>query len=237
MRPRPASRHAVNDTVARASGNTEDKKSNMPPPVPKRSVRADIDTQSLNVALRSLSQQAPGEVEEPKPFQGRHPTRECTDDRNAARQSPGVVRKEGAAVHLLGEVQRLSSRGNVAEAVALLVGTASPRKRVTSTVETLTSVSEASPRAVATAPIGNDIRGETGDSKISDESLRAGFITVLKGCAKRGMWEEAGQIVVKHIPAAGLQTPMEAWIIAIDACAGERGAQQAVYLLHEMRSR
>lgn len=237
MRPRPASRHALNDTVATASENPEDKKSNMPAPVPKRSVRADIDTQSLNVALRSLSQQAPSEVEEREPFQGGHPTHQCKGDRPAVRHSPDVLLlQEGIAAHLLREVQRLSSRGNVAQAVALLVGTASARKRVTSAVETLTSVSKVSPRAVAPAATRNDIRGETGGRKTSDESLRAGFISVLKGCAKRGMWEEARQVVVKHMPAAGLRTPMEAWIIAIDACAGAGGSQQAVYLLHEMRS-
>lgn len=64
-----------------------------------------------------------------------------------------------------------------------------------------------------------------------------GFRAVLQSCANKGLWREARQVLVTHMPAAEVFTTEADWLQALAACAGAGGAEHAVFYLHDMRMR
>lgn len=212
-------------------------------PPHKRSVRADIDTCSLNLALLNLSQPKLGQGESVGKGtdqvmgkgQGRGKGQGCqTYNKLPTSASGGVPLQEGGVSNVLDEVQRLVLKGAIAEAIELLGGVARPNL-ATSAFEQQTALSKSKapvPTNIPNSRIDSESEAYNGESIVVD-----GFMAVLKGCSKRVMWKEARQILLRHMPTAGLRPPTEAWILAMDACAGAGGSEQAIYLLHEMSSR
>lgn len=73
---------------------------------------------------------------------------------------------------------------------------------------------------------------EAGPCAIGD-----GFRAILQSCANRGLWREARQVLVTHMPAAQVWTTEADWLQVLAACAGAGGSEQAVFQLHDMRMR
>lgn len=68
-------------------------------------------------------------------------------------------------------------------------------------------------------------------------SVRTGFTDVLLTCANRGLWREANEVLMSLMPTAVVEASGADWLLAIDACAGAGGSEQAVFHLHNMRMR
>lgn len=238
VRPRPSS-HAANTPISTAENNPEDRISKIAAPPRQRSVRADIDTCSLNLALLNLSQpklgQGQGTAGQAQGTGQRQGHQTYDDDTIGCFPAPSSRGYEqGGVSNVLDEVQWLVSRGGTAEAIALLARVAQPSSATSAAKQQTPSSKSAAPVPIATS---NSSIGSVNEAGNDEASLGAGFMTVLKDCSKRGMWREARQVLVRHMPTAGLRPTTDAWILAMDACAGAGGSEQAVFLLHEMRSR
>lgn len=225
VRPRPVSSHVAATPTSTAADTPEGGRGKKAVPTLGRLTHPDIDTTSLNLALLKLREP----VRNP-PL--KKPPRQASLSPSGERQTPSeaggldyaVVNwratRERDEPDTLAEVQRLVLKGRIAEAVEVLerIGNAK-------TVSTVTSSTKFPPAT------------RIKEADVNKDSLVVGFIAVLEGCANRGMWHEARQVVVKHMPIAGITPSREAWVLAVDACSGPGGSEQAVYLLHEMRSR
>lgn len=86
---------------------------------------------------------------------------------------------------------------------------------------------------LAMAAPGRDSAMETDGTFAISEGFRA----VLQTCANRGLWREARQVLVTHMPEAEVWTTDADWLQALAACAGAGGSEQAVFHLHDMRMR
>lgn len=111
---------------------------------------------------------------------------------------------------VLAEVLRQIARGDVFQAIATVA---------------------AAPAELATAGRGGSSGGK------GDSVARDGFTAVLKACAGRGLWREAKDVLVRHMPAAGVEAAAADWLLAIDACAGAGGSERVILHLHDMRAR
>lgn len=208
IRARSASSLASTTPASTTAGKPDERNKGAVPPPTRRS-RADIDVSSVDLALSNLA----GALSPPPRQDRASPNQQQAHNTHDSAGSAGSLPSGESGSDVLTPVRQLISRGNVAEAVRVL----------TVTTERLATGNSTS--AIVTAATS------------STASLHAGFTAVLTACANRGMWYEARAIIVRHMPAVGIQPSVEAWVLAIHACAGAGGSEQAVFLLHEMRSR
>lgn len=204
------------------------------PPPPGRRSRADTsraDISSSPIADLSLLHLNAAEARRPTARRA-GPTKERVRGKGltATPRDDMSGRREGAAgradVHPA--VARQLASGNVIGAMSLLVSAAD---------EIEASVRPnliASSKTTAAADVDGVNCRASGDVLAS---LRGGFVAVLQSCAKRGLWREANRVVARYMPAAGVEASAADWLLAIDACAGPEGSEQAVFYLHDMRMR
>lgn len=122
-------------------------------------------------------------------------------------------------------VERQLASGNVLEALSLLASAAD-------------EIETSSRRNLdATDPTTAADDCANGPARGMPVSLSDGFAAVLQSCTKRGLWREAHQVITRYMPAGGIEASTADWLLAIDACAGPEGAEQAVFCLHDMRMR
>ena len=189
------------------------------PPPPERRPRADISSPIVDLALLNMNSAGAGRpagragsIEE----QAR-----STSSGSLYSASPrdvSATRPERAAgrARVHPAVERQLASGNVLGAVSLLASAADEIE-----ASSRRNLNASDPAAASGMPV----------------SLREGFTAVLQSCAKRGLRSEAHQVITRYMPAAGVEASAADWLLAIDACAGPEGAEQAVFYLHDMRMR
>lgn len=211
VRARPPSSHdptSRTSPVSTAVDKEDDEYDERFMPPPRRQSRADIDTSSMDLALLNLN--LPGESR-----------RQRRQARNAGSVDSAMHSSSEASLpdrrpDLLTSVQERLARGNVPGAISVLAS----------------AVHDLEERS-----LGKDSAVHTSDEADGVSCLRACFTAVLTGCANRGLWRDAKQVLVRHMPAAGVEISAADWLLAIDACSGAGGSEQAVFLLHNMRAR
>lgn len=217
---------------ARLSSSTSDRSEHgghrVPPP-PERRSRADINSPIVDLALLNLSSAGsgrPARTSAGRTGSVKEQTRSASSRRlNAAsaRDDVSAARPEQAAgrARVHPAVERQLASGNVLGAVSLLASAADE-------IETNNRINMNASYSTAAA---NGVNGA------SIASLSDSFAAVLQSCTKRGLWREAHQVITRYMPAAGVEVSAADWLLAIDACAGPEGAEQAVFSLHDMRMR
>lgn len=210
VRARPLSSHdstSRTSSVPTAADKEDDEEFERDMPPPRRHSRADIDMSSMDLALLNLD--LPAGEDENKPQRRQASNRGNVDSASTA--SLPEMHPD-----LLTAVQEPLARGNVPGAIAVLASTV---------------------HGLAQRSGGCRSAGHASDKADDVSCFRRCFTAVLTGCADRGLWRDAKQVLVKHMPAAGVEISAADWLLAIDACAGAGGSEQAVFLLHDMRAR
>lgn len=109
------------------------------------------------------------------------------------------------------------------------------RNDIVGAVSALASAVEAAAASGTKTRRSNDHRRA---AELTASSLRSAATAILTACSKTtGCSSEAAYVITALLPAAGLEASRGDWLTAIEACVGIGGPEQAIFNLHDMRTR